>query len=443
MAKKRNKDKNRQKNGEGSQQQPRSEITKDPKFSVTVKQLYRSIQLIHHLQIMKAQKEGEVVKSFRQKSNELANFIKPAVPDSEITKVLAEVAHTWVSGTTEALINHYTKAKSAIGLKLKMHSFCDEELQKAKSLALSWAKKNFGKKLRNSSIEEYEKLCSDLKPQVINDDSVQDPSTSRSMANVVASSVDTPRTPKRSRARVVSLSPNREGDSPPGKVPNTQGTPPPAVAPSLGASPTTITDQTPPRPKPAEVRFPAKKRSNFKPFKADKRDWKLPDITAKTVMLGDSNLANITKARVSQGEVQVCSFPGAKFFSMRGFLARVMTKYDKVERLVLSLGINERDNLAETTCKPSLRRLLKEIKRVFPAAKIFMATIQWNSKKVTDAQNNNLVALNEMIGKCEDLEIIPGLNPSLFKINPEDKYGIHWTKETANEMLDSWLDNLN
>ena len=139
-----------------------------------------------------------------------------------------------------------------MGLKLKMHSLCDEELQKAKSLALSWAKKNFGKKLRNSSIEEYEKLCSDLKPQVINDDSVQDPSTSRSMADVVASSVDIPRTPKRSRARLVSLSPNKEGDSPPAKVPNTQGTPTPAVAPSLGASPTTNTDQTLPRPKPAE-----------------------------------------------------------------------------------------------------------------------------------------------------------------------------------------------
>ena len=109
MGRKRNKDKNRQKNGEGSQQRPRSETTKNPKFSVTVKQLYRFIQLIHHLGIMKSQKEGEVVKSFRQKQNELAKFTKPAVPDSEITKALAEVAHTWVSGTTEALINHYTQ----------------------------------------------------------------------------------------------------------------------------------------------------------------------------------------------------------------------------------------------------------------------------------------------------------------------------------------------
>lgn len=435
MTKRKGKKTRNQGDGGTSQQGSQAQSTSNRGFSLTVKQLYRFIQVIHHLGIMMAQKEGTVVRSFRHKGAELASFMKPACPDTDVEKALAEVAQTWIGGATDVLISHYTKVKTTLGMQLRMHTLSDTDFDKAKSLALSWAKKNFGKKLGSSTLEKFEELCTDLKSKNI--DHGKEKAQPASFANVTASVIDVSKTPKRKPVREVSLSP--QSASPPAKQLNTQGTTTP-TEPSGPASPISSTSA---QPKPQEVRSqPKKPRTMFRSYKASGQ-WVLPPITAKTAALGDSNLSRVTKSRVSEKELKVCSYPGAKFYNLKGLLANVTQPCKSVKNLILSLGINERDNNVKATCPQSLSKLLKEVKRVFPEAKIFMASLQWDAKKVTETQNTNLESLNDLLTNRKDITVLPQLTQSAFKIDPMDKYGIHWAKETANDMLDMWLDNLN
>ena len=64
------KGKHQRKGGGGSSQQRSQNVgDNDPAFSLTVKQLYKFIQVVHHAGLMYAQRGGSVVKSFSQKAS--------------------------------------------------------------------------------------------------------------------------------------------------------------------------------------------------------------------------------------------------------------------------------------------------------------------------------------------------------------------------------------
>ena len=115
-----------------------------------------------------------------------------------------------------------------------------------------------------------------------------------------------------------------------------------------------------------------------------------------------------------------------------------------VRNLVLSVGINERGNNIKITSKPKFRRLINEVKRVFPNAKIHMPEIQWNPALLSKENNIALADLNQAIYEFEGINILPKLDKESFEIDPNDrKYRIHWSKQCANKMLEHWLSHLN
>ena len=196
---------------------------------------------------------------------------------------------------------------------------------------------------------------------------------------------------------------------------------------------------------------PLKRRSptKFKPgnvFDAEVngKQWVLPDITHSRVFLGDSNLLRITKS--SMNNIQVISCPGAKFYNLRGFLENGCKnkRYPAVNQVVLSVGINERENKIKTTSIPQLSRLIKQVHRIFPSATIFMAGMQWNPLGLSERQNAALTELSVVLKRLDDVTSLPLLPTEKFMIDPKDITDkIHWSTECANDMLEHWLDCLN
>ena len=274
----------------------------------------------------------------------------------------------------------------------------------------------------------------DLGPPLGKDDMAKSPGPSRTITEGSVLSESMTRTPipiKRKRDVTPPNSPSNEvlNTSPSNAPPTKQGKP---------SSPANLA-----RKSPVAQRFSPKRA--FTPYRAEsergqKKKWSLPPINYKTVIIGDSNLSNITKAR--DHAMHVCSFPGARFSNLTGML-KTLTPYKCVKELVLSIGINERENNIPTTSIPQLKKLIAETKRVFPNAKIHMASLQWNPSRISSKEIKALGELNEHMAKLEDINVLPKLSTDLFKINHQDRYGIHWTKECANAMLESWSSHLN
>ena len=497
MAKRHNRKKSSNHGDKSSSQQGPSRPKGDPKFSMTVKWMYKFIQAEHHLIVMRNQKEGALVKAFRHKSDELGRFLKPASPDGDVEKALLEVNQSWISGATEALINHYEKVKGVFSIQLEEHELKDNDFDKAKDIALSWAKKNLGKKLSKTTFETFDALCNSVKskrtaknqqaqsksvsessaestrsldtptrkrarsPAVTPNSQTSPPSKQRNaLESSPAAQVEVPAgrpaaqyaevleapsgTPKRKHVSSPAASPNSQA-SPPAKQRNTQAKPSEVQAESRAGPPQSPrgAQAEPRRTQPAASRGP---RVSFKPYRAQSgargANWQLPILKAKTLIIGDSNLSIISESPVPTTQIEVCSYPGAKFYNLRGLL-RSSKPQEHVKNLILSVGINERGNNIKKTCVPQLNRLLSEVKQVFPNAKIFMAGLQWKENKLKKFECENLELLQNEYQQCKDFQVLPQLDQSDFEIDPEDNYNIHWSEQTANKMLDIWIDHLN
>ncbi|XP_073710889.1 uncharacterized protein [Misgurnus anguillicaudatus] len=172
------------------------------------------------------------------------------------------------------------------------------------------------------------------------------------------------------------------------------------------------------------------RRTNRKIF-----DWEI-SIKQKVVIIGDSNLARIPFC--SHADVQIDSFPGATFYHINGVLEKILPK-PLTEIVILSVGLNNCLGKQETTttCK-QLQQLLRTSKAKFPNAQIYIPIINF-SENLENATQGLLGKLNSFIGnKCQ---FLPDMNRLLFRTEPHDP--VHWTRETATNILTFWLDQLN
>lgn len=86
--------------------------------------------------------------------------------------------------------------------------------------------------------------------------------------------------------------------------------------------------------------------------------------------LGDSNLNGIPA--YNNDNIQIDSYPGASFYHFLQVLEKTPI-HPNTKLVVLSLGINNRDQDAEKTSIKQLRMLYKKAKSVFPNAHVFFS----------------------------------------------------------------------
>ena len=691
----------------GKEHQPKADQT-DKTFAEVVKSLFKLIQVLHHLGIMMSQKTGPLTKGFQAKQRELKRFLKPACPSVDLTTRLEAVAQGWASGVTDILVDHYNDRVNVFKTLILSCSLSQQDFNRAKQIALSYAKKKFGRKLKDSILAKFEGVCAEKncvtpactggagtgvpvptdtgtqrakhgtgvgmaagpakagtgaspktkvgnaspidssatvfkspfqyghkQPSPVDDVplpcqlSVSKPSTSgkrtfrrgrrspdkgmvseewcmynasnqrqrhrsgptgesrqpsqqsvqersasadrksspskqyqeKSESNSVMANVplqnrfslltdnelglefsgplssfmmdaepisqsppcpptqpkasfalqqrasgskqttsDGPALPTPSHVPAQVQPPITEAEIPELGVPATPdrlaaanalvslhmpdtpnrvaaaetlvsmhaSVPPPSQpmhdAPNQGtaasASPSvhaaglpspTEEPHLPVRPLSATTPvqlsdLPAKKA--YRPWKQDgttkKCRWTLPEIKARCLVIGDSNLSRVSMCRVPNSVVQVCSFPGGNFHNIRRMLLEIQEPHTNVDSLVLSIGINERQNDTKISSMPLFRRMIADARKAFPNAEIHMATLQWDVDRIPAWEASCLNLLQQLISKTEGIKMLPPIESSKFQIAEDDKkFGIHWTEETANLILDSWIHHLN
>uniref|UniRef100_A0AAV2LFG3 Uncharacterized protein n=1 Tax=Knipowitschia caucasica TaxID=637954 RepID=A0AAV2LFG3_KNICA len=99
-------------------------------------------------------------------------------------------------------------------------------------------------------------------------------------------------------------------------------------------------------------------------------DWSL-NVTRPVLILGDSNVARIKQHAFPS--LQIDSFPGANLLHAAELLSHTPNQ-PQVESVVLSFGINNRQQKQSETCIKQMQRLMREAKKAFPNANIKIAT---------------------------------------------------------------------
>ena len=162
-------------------------------------------------------------------------------------------------------------------------------------------------------------------------------------------------------------------------------------------------------------------------------DWSLV-ARKKWLFLGDSNLARLPTFSIL--DLQIESYPGANFHHAEAVLAKSVT-YTVVEKVLLSFGLNCRQQKAKETAIKQLQGAFRMTKKQFPHAEIWVPLINY-SACLPHEEQVTIRKINEHIK--QHLPYIAALRSSDFQT---EKDHIHWTKKTASTMLDHWIAYLN
>lgn len=161
-------------------------------------------------------------------------------------------------------------------------------------------------------------------------------------------------------------------------------------------------------------------------------DWSLT-IRKKWVIIGDSNLSRIPPYQIP--DLQVESFPGATF-SHAESLIREASVTVKVEKIVLSFGVNHRDQKVQETAIKQLQGAVRMTKKKLTHSEIWIPEINLPDT-LTIEQQHILIGLNRYITKHTGY--IPALPSTEYKLVDN----VHWTSDTAKAMLQHWAEHLN
>lgn len=161
-------------------------------------------------------------------------------------------------------------------------------------------------------------------------------------------------------------------------------------------------------------------------------EWNL-QVKKKIIIIGDSNLAKISS--FTNTNLQIESYPGATFRNMEAVCQKAPTS-PEVEHLIISCGINSRSVSAKDTAIKQLQGAIRIAKQTFPVAQIWIPVVNY-CRKLPQKDQTQLDILNSHI--IANTNHFPPLSLTNFKTEADN---IHWTNETANKMLDSWLTHL-
>lgn len=164
-------------------------------------------------------------------------------------------------------------------------------------------------------------------------------------------------------------------------------------------------------------------------------DWSLI-VEKKWVLMGDSNLSRLPDH--SCEDLQIEAFPGGHFRHAQALIEKTCPPRDMVvEKIILSFGINSRENKSKETTIKNLQAAVRSAKKKFPYAEIWIPLVNYSTNLPMEEQLN-LQTLNEHIRK--NMGFIRLLPSHLFQTEADD---IHWTEETGKAMFQHWWRELN
>lgn len=162
-------------------------------------------------------------------------------------------------------------------------------------------------------------------------------------------------------------------------------------------------------------------------------DWHITSHKPITI-IGDSNLCRIPPHPYKH--IQIDSYPGAQFHHITGVLAK-STPNPNTKVVVLSLGINNKDQERKSTPISQLQILHNKATVMYPNATIYWPIINF-SPNLTRQQKDMLKHINTYI--TTHYNALLEIDHSEFTTENHDY--IHWTPATAAKILTHWATQL-
>ena len=462
---------------------PHAERNND--FLKTIREINNLIVALHHSQNVSTHTYPA---SIARKEQDLMGFIKPAKPTNRTLELLQGAAKNWAYTTLLILVEHFN---TLIETTKKDLSEClTQDYEKAFSIATKWAKKNLGKRLKEKTLDTARTTVIDLYNTQTHTSSTpthptphspcpfpsppSPPSTgTRNPDERTGTTGTTSRGPgELSQEDFPELTANRTPEEPwtpagrkrnnrkPQRDQTTEGPKPQRdqttrrqTTPPRDANQKTTQErrnsegnQTPPE-RPTEdtttqgeaqeqegINETQDRKPNYWTggTRAQKNTWRLTP-NRDIIIIGDSNLNKIPK--ITDGRIQIESYSGMNLEWAETVLRRT-EKNETATHLILSVGINNRNQKKMQTSITAVRKLRATAKRQFPNADRRIALINY-SEELGKHQKRILINLNEEIKKEPNLPKLPATN---FQTGTDK---IHWEEDTAVAMLQHWISSLN
>ena len=164
------------------------------------------------------------------------------------------------------------------------------------------------------------------------------------------------------------------------------------------------------------------------------KEWRI-SIWKKWLFIGDSNVSRFPEHQFQ--DLQIDSFPGTTFRNAVKIITESKEQNQSVEKIVLSFGINSRHSKPKETSIKQLQMAVRATKKKYPQAEIWIPIINY-SHELRDSEKRNLSQLNDHISR--NYTHIPPIPQEQFETQPDK---IHWTRTTANVILNHWTQTLN
>lgn len=467
--------------GSGQVHPGRQVMGNNPNFALLVKAFYGLLQCFHH-DYRLSSTVGDSP-AFLKKIKDLDSFVRPAGTNLKVQQKIKAVNRTWADQINITLLEHYIDLKFELKDQITRLLSNDLDVHKAKHIAISWAQRNYRKKLNNVSLDLFNSDVNQL----------LDPGKPRTTATPTRTPPTTP-------------VPALRGDPPLLRPPGKDQPPPPPRADSPVAGPSwaqvvaspqgpaaATTSMEPAYQRPLPQRMPRpRRRSAGQDYvtparghidthprqlalssptrtpgppkdswtqvtrrrvpvwtahstRSKDKEWTLPTIgdAVRTIVIGDSNVNRITAP--CDSTTSLLAYPGAKIQHLDKLFQRtkVHTVHRQVDKVIMSIGINDRANNVRATTFPSFRRACNGARALFPNAQVFFVLPNWDTALKSDVQGN-LAEFKKMVAqdKTGIVHLIPAIPLSQFLVNYGNdgrSDGIHWTPETANRLLTHWL----
>ncbi|KAJ8350983.1 hypothetical protein AAFF_G00168720 [Aldrovandia affinis] len=376
-------------------------------FAEATRILFKIIQTTHHLQNT-AVTGGKTVPpaSLQRKMRELATLVRPASPTEDTMMKLAGNALNWLHTCMQILEEHYQMILQQLTERLKRIHLTN--WPEAFQVATRWARKKFGRKLHRTTLDIAESTITPTNTQRSTTNTV-------STSNRYAALADTPPPPPRTwRTMATAPQTGTRTSTKKSGQPWGRQLPPEALHLHRGAP---------------HQRSQGRKR-DLLPHTTPQIHQEGPglDPPGKKTEHHPGGLQPLQDPILLQGDLQIDSYPGATFLHAAGLLEKTAVD-PKVQRVILSFGINNKDQHPKRTAIKQVQTTLRAAKNTFPSAEIWIPLINY-SGNLQCRQKENLEEMNEHIRR--NMPHIPKLPEADFDTGTDD---IHWTDRTATDML--------
>jgi len=174
-----------------------------------------------------------------------------------------------------------------------------------------------------------------------------------------------------------------------------------------------------------------------------KNSWSLPFLSKSIAVLGASNISRITQSPIK--DIQLEAYHGASFYHFRQMLSKTR-KSGSPSSIILGVGLNNRQTEPSKSSVREMTNVVNACFKKFPQSKIYLPKMNY-SRSLPLVEQSNLARLNDCMDQLKkshtNLVVIEQMNPSKFCTDSTDDSHIHWTAQTANDMLAFWLSHLN